>query len=276
MDRQVRNIALLTLLLAALTIIAVVSPEPHRSTGNTVILYVAVVAAIGSVAFLLGSAVPLRVITRDISKWHATRREHLHWRTYHYRAVDQTITVPKDEAIRSLGMPCLVLVLQAPRRVWRRRERHPVDQSAQARIQRLQDYARALKDFEFRCAVQGRDIEVHVEPRAALARFPDDLFGKPGRYRVEWTITTPEGGIERARETLRLREYGMTTGSPIPRMTAWIRRALRHLRGLDPRYGEDYAAAGTGSRLAARSRVKASVNASTNAAATSAAQPIIP
>jgi hypothetical protein len=37
-DRQTRNIGLFTLLLAALTIVAVVSPEKDRSTINTAIL----------------------------------------------------------------------------------------------------------------------------------------------------------------------------------------------------------------------------------------------
>jgi hypothetical protein len=53
-DRQLRNIALITLFLAALTIVAVVSPEHHRSATNTAILYAAIVAAAGSVLGLVG------------------------------------------------------------------------------------------------------------------------------------------------------------------------------------------------------------------------------
>ena len=230
-DRQVRNIGLITLLLAALTIIAVVSPEHHRPSTNSAILYFALVAAAGSIVSLAVSAVPVRVIARDIGRWRDKRRRHLRWQTYHYRAVDNIKSFPSDEAIRSIGMPCIVLVLQAPRRVWDRKTTS--DQSGHGRVDRLLAYAQALNDYNVKCLVRDQELEVQMERSAALARFPDEWFGRPDRYRVEWTITTPQGGIEHASDVVRLQDGGTPRDAPVRRLLATTRKLIRHLRGLD-------------------------------------------
>ncbi len=232
-DRQTRNIGLLTLLLAALTTVAVISPEKDRSTLNTAILYVAVVAAIGSVAFLLGSAMPLRVIARDITAWREKRRRHTKWRTYHYRGVDRpgTLTIPKDDAILNQGAPCLVLVVEPPQRVLHR------DPDA-SRVEKVRQAIQGLEGFEIACSVSGRRVarrpaQVEMEPRAALARFPDDYFGRRGTYRAEWTITAPDGTTVRAEDTIRLHNHGYTRPAPLRRLVARARKITHHLLGRD-------------------------------------------
>jgi len=237
MDRQVRNVGLITLLLAALTIVAVVSPEHHRSTTNTLILDLAVVAAVGSVIFLVGSAVPVRVIARDIHEWRERRRLHMRWRTHHYLAVDQdrTIRFPKDDAIRSPGRPCIVLVLEPPGRLRRRRGKQP--ETGPERLQHLHGYMTVLKGLEIECSVgsgqDARDVGVSTDPRAALARFPDEWFGQRGRYRARWTITMPSGDVEEATDTIRLGPHGRLAAAPLRRGLMAMRRFVRHLRGLD-------------------------------------------
>jgi hypothetical protein len=236
MDRQVRNIGLITLLLAALTIVAVVSPEHHRSTTNTFILDLAVVAAISSIVFLVGSAVPVRVVARDIGNWREKRHRHMRWRTHHYYAVetDRTIRFPKDEAILRAGSPCIVLLLEPPGRI---RDR-TAPRAGLAK--RLLAYSQALNGYEITCSVgdrrtaaERRDVEVHMEPRAALARFPDEWFDQPGRYAARWTITTPAGDVEHATDTIRLGHHGRLAVAPLQRGLVATRSVIRHLRGLD-------------------------------------------
>jgi len=243
MDRQTRNIPLITLLLAALTIVAVVSPEHHRSTLNGAILYVAVaVAGITALALavLLAASVPIRVLAGDFGGWLAkqrARRTHKRWRTYHYRAVgkdDVVLTIPNDDAVKAPGTPCIVLVADAPSRVRRRSGALTPGEDA---TDRIREALRGLADFDVTCRVarrsERRSVEVHHSGLAALARFPDEWFGRPGRYRVRWAIVGPDGQTERASDTVRLHRSGAVAATPLLRFYASARKLIRHLRGQD-------------------------------------------
>jgi hypothetical protein len=122
MDRQLRNIALITLLLAALTIIAVVSPEHHRSTTNTVILAVAIVAVAGGTAALALGSVWLAVLRRDLREWRDARPSR-RWIVSYYLAQEESVEPresgvslvfysPNVQAVRAAGPPCLIIDLK--------------------------------------------------------------------------------------------------------------------------------------------------------------------
>jgi hypothetical protein len=119
---QLRNIARLGVLLAALTIVAVVSPEDHRSTVNNAILVVALAAVAGScLALALGSKW-FAVVRQDVRAWR--RRHRPPWGTRLYAPLEVAPTIQRmreirghdETAITAPGMPCLAVALE-PRTV---------------------------------------------------------------------------------------------------------------------------------------------------------------
>lgn len=60
---------MLTLLIAALGSVAIISAEHHRSTVNTIILVVAASAAVGSLAALAGLSGRFAVLRGDMRDW---------------------------------------------------------------------------------------------------------------------------------------------------------------------------------------------------------------
>jgi hypothetical protein len=244
MDRQLRNIALITLLLAALTIIAVVSPEHHRSATNTVILAVAIVAAAGSIVSLTLGSVWFAVLRRDVQGWRE-RRPGRRWAVSYYLAQEESVErresgvdlifySPNEEAVRARGLPCLIVALKP-------RTRDDAD-------------GRPLKDAAVACAVkrshgpwyrresEERPVEVHTDREIAsdaVARWPDEWFNRellapaPGRYRVRWEVRLPDRRLERPAQGILIAAEGETRVAMVMRATLVVRNLARHYRDLD-------------------------------------------
>lgn len=122
MDRQLRNVGLLTLLIAALGSVAVLSAKQYRSPLNTLILGVAAFAAVGSGSALVGGSVWFGVVRKDAAQvWNSL--PHRRWHTSQRLAfdlkeeakiagADLVITVPNENAAaRAAGVPCMILQL---------------------------------------------------------------------------------------------------------------------------------------------------------------------
>jgi hypothetical protein len=244
MDRQLRNIALITLLLAALTIIAVVSPEHHRSTTNTVILAVAIMAVAGSTAALALGSVWLAVLRRDLREWRDARPGR-RWIVSYYLAQEESVELresgaslvfysPNVETVRAGGLPCLIIDLK-PR--------------TQDKIE-----GRPLKGATVACAVrrsQGpwywrksetRAVEVAVDHEIAsdaVGRWPDVWFSPalltptPGRYRIRWETRLPDGRIERPAKRYLIAAEGEAHVGTLTRAALAVRDLARHYRALE-------------------------------------------
>jgi hypothetical protein len=244
-DRQLRNIALITLFLAALTIVAVVSPEHNRSTTNTAILYAAIVAAGGSVLGLVLGSVWFGVLRKDLGRaWES--RPQSKWSASHDLAevvreeanmgggTTMVFTHPADIAVREQGVPCIVLRLE-PRRL------------GFARTRPLQGVT-VTCSLSRRAGPLGKPItralQVHLDdgPRilnAAFARWPDDWFNEEllapiaGTYRTRWELHRASGKVERRRERVRIADHGEAHDGKARQWLDTVRRVFRHYRGHD-------------------------------------------
>lgn len=236
MDRTLRNIALITLLIASLTVVAVVSPEHHRSTTNTSILVFAVVTAAGSLLALVLGSVAFGVARKDIRSWHAERSGR-RWNTRHY-AAEEPKTGPRafsfgpdESAIRAGGMPAFVVALQ-PATLGMATEQ-------------------LLRGAIVTCAVERRAHpwplgaeQVDVTPSGddvwgAVARWPDQWFDPehegptPGRYRIRWKLRLPDGTVECPTDKVRVVAEGSAHVGRVTRALGAARQAIGHYRGLD-------------------------------------------
>lgn len=236
MDRQVRNIGLITTLLAALTIIAVVSPEQHRPTTNTAILAVAVAAAVGSLLALALGSTWLAVVKKDVQGWR--ERHQRPWSARHYVPDEVSATLQQlraafgndDSAITAAGMPCLAVRLE-PRTVGDA-QREPLANAVVACIvaRRSHLIGRATK------------IKVPIVINAvwgARGRWPDVWFNAervaptPGRYSVRWEVRAPDGRVERPEQTLIIGADGEEREGNIAKALDRGQAIIRHFRGLD-------------------------------------------
>lgn len=234
MDRQLRNIGLLTLLVAALGSVAVLSAEHHRSTLNTLILCIAAVAAVGSGLALVGGSVWFGVVRKDATKlWNDL--PHRRWRTSHHVAldlkeeakvagVDLVFTSPNENAARARGVPCMIVGV-GPRRMGYAR-RHPLRGSTVT--------CEVRRGRESRAVEVPSDQEVY---NSAVARWPDEWFRQaeatplPGRYRVRWTLRLADGSVAHPIERLRINDQGQMKVLQFTRVWRTTRAAFRHLRG---------------------------------------------
>jgi hypothetical protein len=245
-DRQLRNIALLTLLLAALTIVAVVSPEHHRSSTNTVILYVAIVAATGSVLALALGSVWFSVAKKDLERlWNARPRRK--WAASHDVAetvrevvnmgmgMKMVLQSDAEAQVRAEGVPCIVLRL----------------------VPRWLSFAqtRPLRGATVTCSVSRRtrllekpttrpiDVPQVGEPdkflNAAFGRWPDDWFNAellaplPGIYHVQWEIRRADGRTERPHERFHVADHGETHDGTLRQAGRAVVGVYQHYRGKD-------------------------------------------
>jgi hypothetical protein len=246
LDRQLRTIALLTLLIAALGSIAVLTAEKDRSPLNTAILIVAAAAAAGSMLALIFGSEPWRVVRRDVRSWW-NRRPSRRWIAHHDLAQDEEtekresgvqliLYSTNEEAVRAQGVPCIVLRLDP----------HTVHDSER----------QSLKGATVTCEVarkigrwrgawwDTRQAEVPIEKELqtnAVARWPDEWFDAdslsppPGEYEVRWAVRWPNGRVERPRERFQLLEDGQPHESRLDRAYAGARSVVRHYRGQDER-----------------------------------------
>ncbi len=237
MDRQPRNIVgLLTLLIAALGSVAILSSEHHRSTLNTAILVVLAVAAAGSLLALVLGSTPIAVLRRDVHAWW-NDRPNRRWTAGHYQAKEPEANIidldtMQDAEIRAEGMPCVVLTLRARDRTLGRAIERP------------------MKGVDVSCVVErserrsSRAEAVQVPPHTddawgAVGRWPDQWIDPdhggpvPGYYRVRWTLRHPEGQLDHPTEKVRVVREGETHVSRAARVVRAGRARLRHYRGLD-------------------------------------------
>jgi hypothetical protein len=239
-DRQLRNIGLLTLLIAALGSVAVLSAEQHRSTLNTLILSVAALAAVGGGAALVGGSVWFGVVRKDAAKvwnnlphrrWHTSQRLAFDLKEETKIAgADLTITLPNENAARAAGVPCMILGL-GPRRMH-------------------YSLKRPLRGSTITCEVirgrfaerESRAIEVPTDQEiynSAVARFPDEWFNAndahplPGRYRAAWTLHLADGSTAHVSGRFRVNEEGGIVVGPAARAFSAVRGFVRHFRRKD-------------------------------------------
>jgi hypothetical protein len=244
MDRQLRNIALITLLIVSLTIVAVVSPEHHRSTTNTAILIVAYVAAAGSFLALVLGSVWFGVLRKDLLAWREGRPSR-RWTTRHYAAQEETVELRESKAslvffsadvkvIRAQGLPCTIVALE-PRTLGEAEERPLKGATVSCAVER------GRRRWP-RKALQTRRVEVPTVKDVAwgsVGRWPDEWFDPnsvgptPGRYRVRWEVRLPDGRVEKVTEKIHLAAGGEAYVGHLTRAASGTRAVIRHFRGLD-------------------------------------------
>jgi hypothetical protein len=236
MDRALRNIALITLLIASLTVVAVVSPEHHRSTTNTAILVLAVVTAAGSLLALVLGSVAFGVARKDVRSWRAERSGR-RWNTRHY-AAEEPQTGPRafsfgpdESAIRAKGMPAFVVALQ-PATLGMATERLLQGVAVTCSVERRR-HRWPFSAERVELTPNGDDIW------GAVARWPDQWFDPgyggptPGRYRIQWKLRLPDGTVERPTDKVRVVAKGHAHVGHVARALGAGRRVVRHYRGLN-------------------------------------------
>ncbi|HTQ68322.1 MAG TPA: hypothetical protein VMI13_06480 [Solirubrobacteraceae bacterium] len=233
MERQTRNISLLTLFIAALGSVAIISAEHQRSTVNTLILIVAVAAAVGSLAALVGLSGWFGVLRGDVRDWWRERPSR-RWKAAHYPAKEPAPNTfdfdlgPNEKRIREQGMPCWITGL-LPRTLGVAETRPMRNVTVEASMKRR----------------EGRPPEtVDLAPLAddswgAMARWPDRWFDAEqnapiaGRYLVSWELRHPNGRIERRAEPVHFGPGGIVIESRVTRMRARVRAFFLHYRSKD-------------------------------------------
>ena len=239
-DRQLRNIGLLTLLIAALGSVAVLSAEQHRSTLNALILGVAALAAVGSGGALVGGSVWFGVVRKDVAqvwnnlphrRWHTSQRLAFDLKEEAKIAgADLVITVPNENAARSAGVPCLILEL-SPRRMHYSLKRPLGGSTITCEVIRGQFAGR-----ESRAVEVPTDQEIY---NSAVARFPDEWFNAdeahplPGRYCAAWTLHLANSSTAHVSGRFRVNKEGRIVVGPVARTFSAARGFVRHFRGKD-------------------------------------------
>ena len=240
MDRQLRNIGLLTLLIAALGSVAVLNAEQPRSTLNTLILSVAALAAAGSSAALVGGSVWFDIVRKDAAKmWNDL--PHRRWHTSQRLAFDLkeeakiagaelAITLPNENAARARGVPCMILGL-SPRRM-HYSLKHPLRGSTIT----CEVIRGRFAGRESRAVEVPTDQEIY---KSAVARFPDEWFNAdeahplPGRYRAAWTLHLATGSTAHVSSRFQVNKEGRIVVGPTARAFSAVRGFVRHFRGKD-------------------------------------------
>jgi hypothetical protein len=239
MDRQLRNVALLTLAMASLAVaVPILLSESPRTGGQTALLVVALVGAGGSLLALVLASTPWEVLKRDLrtlwSEQHTSR-----WSATHEAAQEPSSGAsqiiefgPDITPIRAEGMPCGV-VRCTPRSLG----------LAEAQM---------LKNAEASCTVERRsrllghrdkaDVPLLVDITWGTAgRWPNRWFDSehngpiPGRYSVLWQVRFPDGQVDRPRERFRVKAEGVDHVGRLDSAWSRVRDVIRHYRGLDQR-----------------------------------------
>jgi len=244
LDRQLRIIALLTLLIAALGSIAVLSAEKHRSPLNTAILIVAGAAAAGSTLALIFGSEPWRVIRRDVRSWW-NRRPSRRWIAHHDLAQDEETEMREsgvqlilystnEKAVRAQGVPCIVLRLDP----------HTAHDSERQLLKGAAVTCEVARKHGRRPRAwwDTRRVEVPIGKELgtnAVARWPDEWFDadrlspQSGNYEVRWALQWPNGRLARPRERVQILEDGQPHERRRGAAYAAARSVMRHYRGLD-------------------------------------------
>jgi hypothetical protein len=246
MDRQLRNIALLTLAMASLAVaVPILLSESHRTGGQTALLVIALVGAGGSLLALVVGSLPFGVLIQDLGRvWDARPRRK--WAASHAVAevVRETVnmgmgqtmvfTLDAEVAIREQGVPCIVLRLE-PRMMSFARTRPLGGATVTCSLSRR---AGLLK----RPTTRQVDVRFEDSPKvlnAAFGRWPDDWFDGelqapvPSIYRVEWEVRQPDGRVQRPREHFHVADHGETHDGKLRQAGRAIAGLYRHYRCKD-------------------------------------------
>jgi hypothetical protein len=220
-SRASRAIALAALLMASLAVVAVLGPEHPRSTAYTLILWAAIVVAIGTLALLIGTALatPYRVVRRDIRTWRIGRDLDKHWQPTHYTSGNAL-----KPGSPFIGRLVYVLAMTPPREGF-----PPVGLPS------------PLEGAAVSCVVEGRGgrfscIEAAVDPFGVRARWPEELVNLPGvrpvpgRYKARWEIRLLDGGVISVTQKLHFGQSGALLFGPARRLAFRLRRAWWHLK----------------------------------------------